>query len=269
MHSARLGSRFATLSIGAALTLCSTVTFAQTPTVLMASPLIREEYTYPSNLTCYLSNVGDKPVSVKKLEFYTSEGTLKKVDANTCGALSGFTLAPNGICYIGDISHIPHAAMVGVGCRASVSDAESIRGSIELRYGIDNSFSTLSSIELSPGTGSKDAKYQSLASPPSFAKPNQRSAECRISNLGKTPVKVKDVRIVRSNGPALPLNLTRCPQTNGVATLAPGKSCEVTAEPVTITDLQCRASVTRKANVRGALTIYDSSYIEANTKAMN
>lgn len=233
---------------------------------IIGTPLLREQFTAPQNLTCYLSNVGKRPVQVRKLRFFNPAGELRRFDTNTCGPVGGFTLAPDQTCYVGlSGESIPQSSSYG--CAALTDDPASVRGEVELRAG-STPLSVKTSAQLLAGEGSTGGGYEAFASPPMFGGSNQYSAECKITNLGTSTAKLTSIRLARSNGPDVALDISKCPQESGVATLAPGASCELKALPIPVSDLQCKALVTRRANLRGALIIFSGSALAIATHLM-
>jgi len=224
----------------AASVLAAGVLFAPPPAqaqTSFASPEIRAEgFAQPPNVTCYLSNVGKNPVRVTGLVLRGDAGPAP-VRANTCGARAGFDLAPGKVCFLEGAT----PTSMFHSCRATVAAAASIRGGLELR---DANFTVL-----------KAVKFRVIASPAMFTAPDQRRMRCAFENVGTTAATLRNVRVVNSLGTSLPLRVDYCASASE-ATIPAGKKCVYShTSAIPITDLQCVASVNRRANIRGTMEV--------------
>lgn len=214
-----------------------------------ASPEIRASgFSQPPNVTCYLSNVGKKPVRVTGLTLRGDTGPAP-VRANTCGPRAGFDLAPGKVCFLEGAT----PTSMFHSCRATVSAAASIRGGLELR---DANFTVLKAVEMTPGTGGTAAdKFRVIASPAMFTAPDQRRMRCSFENVGTAAATLRNVRVVNSLGASVPLRVDYCSSASETS-LPGGKKCVYShTSPIPITDLQCVASVNRRANIRGTMEV--------------
>jgi len=204
------------------------------------------------NLTCYLSNVGARPARVRRLRIVGSSGSPVSLHANTCGDAENFTLAPRTTCYVG--ANFEGLDISTSACAALTPDAAILRGALEHR---NRNGDTLRSIAMSPAGGDGTAGFQRVASAPIFGGAEQQVGYCEITNFGSTTALVRNVEIVRSDGRRAAIE-SDCP-TGSQASLAPGASCGYSVKFEEMrdfkTDLQCRAEVTRKANLRGSMIL--------------
>lgn len=208
------------------------------------------------NVTCYVSNVGKRVVQVENLEMFGVRGTIAPT-SNTCGPLAGFGLAPGATCFVGAaFGFRPN----GVACRARSSAAAQLRGSIEAR---SRGQVVVESASLTVGTNPGTPEvFRAIASPPLFGSPQQTDARCSFTNVGDADARLKEFRFVRSDGSPAPMAYNDCAAT-GEFVLGPKKTCEIgmsfSGGPVT--DIQCRAQTTRKADIRGMLRILESGLV--------
>lgn len=206
----------------------------------------------PANVTCYLSNAGDKSVRLKDFRIFLRSGATVSLDANTCGVGTSFNLAAKSACYIGT-THTSVGSL-GFGCAALVADSAPIRGAIELR---DASARVQASGDLTPPSrGARASGFTRVASPPMFGASNQTAATCVFTNVGATAAKIKNVEFVSSTGRIFtPTNFSSdCTEKKGVVTAPPGASC-LFSSPVTTIDLQCRGEASGRPDIRGAMGI--------------
>lgn len=219
-----------------------------------ASPTILAGFVTPRNTTCYLSNVGPRPVRVEGLRIIDAAGETTGA-GGSCGPIAGFNLAPGKTCWIGS-SNFDLDSESAYRCQATVADASSLRGAIELR---DKDGNVLRSLALSAGRGGTSASdYRLIASQPIFGSQNQNAATCRFTNIGTTPVRVRNMAIVRSTQTA-PAASHSCPEGSADMVVPPGETCSYGSNALgAATDLYCRAEVNRPANVRAELLIFEN-----------
>lgn len=218
-----------------------------------ASPIIyAKNGSLTANVTCYLSNAGEKTVRVKDLRIFTRAGKLLKLEANTCGPAANFDLAPGAACYVGTTKNTNGSA----GCAALVKDGDALRGEVELR---DDQTRVTASADLTPPpAGAIPSGYVTVASPPLFGSADQQEATCVFTNVGTNKAKIRNIRFVSSTGKTIkPKNLyDDCKVEGGVITAPAGTSCNLNAE-VPAKDFQCRAETTNRADIRGAMFVLD------------
>jgi len=249
-RAARSGRRLRLAAFATATTLAIVEASAQAET--LASPTILAGLFVPRNTTCYLSNVGPRPVRVEGLRIVDGAGETTG-SGGSCGPLAGFALAPGKTCWIGS-SNFDLDSESAYRCQASVADASALRGAIELR---DKDGNVLRSLTLTSGKGGTSAtEYRLIASQPIFGGQNQNAATCRFTNIGTTPVRVRNMQIVRSNQTA-PASSHSCPEGSADMVVPPGETCSFGSNALgAATDLYCRAEVNRPANVRAELLIF-------------
>lgn len=192
---------------------------------------------------CRLSNAGKSAIRVKDLKIQDYQQNTLPPTSNTCGDPASFKLKPNSSCYI----QMQVVRSTAIRCLALVSDPKSARGALEeIGQGAPRH-----RLRLRPGVGSSSAgKFKLLASPPTFGSSNQVAVDCDISNVGKTPVRLKKREIVTSTGAPIAIATDTCGDT-----LQAGQNCYFSANAnAPLTDRQCRVMVTRKANLRGGLS---------------
>lgn len=230
-------------------------------TALSAAPADAAEFTtfgstliylddsvVPSNITCYLTNLGGKPARVKDLRIFT-RSSRKFPSANTCGSLAGFDLAPRSTCYIGFNPTQP--LDIGHGCAALVEKGSALRGEIELR---DAGTRARSSAELTVAAGGDSAtEFRPIASPPMFGAADQTNATCLFTNLGATNARVRNYTVQLADGSTIAPRPFNCTPADEVV-VPPGQTCSFSAT-VPVGTVQCRAQVSRRSNIRAAFGV--------------
>lgn len=202
-----------------------------------------------SNVTCYFTNFGGKTIHLRDLKIFDPAGTSRTLAANTCGDVGDATLPPLRTCYIGLVRRSDEGA--GYGCGALAERGVAVRGELELR---DADAKVLFRSELTTAGGDSATEFSQMASAPAFGGGGQDVALCLFTNLGTTAAKVTDARFQFADGSTTPAFLqATCPFANEVV-IPPGGSCAYQAD-ISEQAVQCRARVTRRANIRAILSI--------------
>lgn len=222
------------------------------------SPLLRAPGTVAETVACYFSNTGDKAVPLSRARIFRQNGSGAELSGDTCGAPS-FQLAPGRTCYI-----TAWGSPDRLGCKAATNPrgAAQLRGSVELR---DAAGKVLVSDRLTASDGGQtDDAFEQIASPTAHGGPNQVFAECRLVNLGREDVTVKKLQFVTTDGAIVTGFglLSECGNKKSFK-LRGGRSCAITMNYASAAgELRCRAFVTRKEAVRGAMKVYSAAYEE-------
>lgn len=241
---------------GLAIMIVSATVKAEAPVEPQAKPKFQSVATPPTrsagireNVTCYFRNVSNSLIELRDVSLAQFSEPVE-IGSNTCGDLKSFRLPAKSTCFVGGK---PFNSLLT--CAARVSDPASLRGSLEIRDG--NGKVQLSST-LSAGTSQKAGDdFETIASAPAFGSPDQKTALCYFFNAGKETAKIKNVTVSNSLGQTFDLDDKYCTD-SGSGKILPGGTCRFIFRPIAVTDIQCTAQVTRKADIRGMLYLIDS-----------
>lgn len=215
----------------------------------LATPPTRSA-VIPANVTCYFRNVSNSSIEVRDVSLAQFSEPVE-IESNTCGDLKSFRLPAKSTCFVGGM---PFNSLFT--CAARVSDPAGMRGSLEVR---DANGKVQLSSTLSVGRSEKAAdQFETIASAPAFGSPDQKTALCYFFNAGKETAKIKNVTVSNSFGQTFDLDDKFCTD-SGSGKILPGGTCRFIFRPIAVTDIQCTAQVTRKADIRGMLYLINST----------
>ena len=218
---------------------------------------------YLPNLVCNISNVGGTAVKIKNFEIRNIEPV--GITSTSCSNPKSFKLKPGKSCFI-------KTNAFSVSCFAQADNVASLRGMLEFRDPGDKVGASVVMIAGASTAASAD-KFETIAASAMFGGPTQKAVQCMFTNVGAKAAKIKKVSFVTSAGQELPVTAKTCIDASGSVPakgqLKPQNVCIYASAPIPVTDVQCRAEVTRKADIRASFVIIDREISSPESAILN